>query len=89
MTQVRLLTAAHFVFGVLYSVGIVLIQLDQGGAWIFAFIFPLAMTLTAFLTWTMNSLNRSIEYLTQRKQTFKSPCLSSSIVSCSLPLSLL
>ncbi|CDS01604.1 hypothetical protein [Sporisorium scitamineum] len=71
MTRVRLLTAAHFVFGVLYSVGIVLIQLDQGGAWIFAFIFPLAMTLTAFLTWTMNSLNRSIEYLTQRKQTFK------------------
>ncbi|TKY89485.1 hypothetical protein EX895_002016 [Sporisorium graminicola] len=71
MTRVRLLTAAHFVFGVLYSVGIVLIQLDQGGAWIFAFIFPLAMTLTAFLTWTMNSLNHSIEYLTQRKQTFK------------------
>jgi hypothetical protein len=71
MTRVRWLTAAHFVFGVLYSVGIVLIQLDQGGAWIFAFIFPLAMTLTAFLTWIMNSLNRSIEYLTQRKQTFK------------------
>ncbi|CBQ68875.1 related to PTM1-member of the major facilitator superfamily [Sporisorium reilianum SRZ2] len=71
MTRVRLLTAAHFVFGVLYSVGIVLIQLDQGGAWIFAFIFPLAMTLTAFLTWTMNSLSHSIEYLTQRKQTFK------------------
>lgn len=71
MTRVRLLTAVHFVFGVLYSVGIVLIQLDQGGAWIFAFIFPLAITLTAFLTWIMNSLNRSIEYLTQRKQTFK------------------
>jgi len=71
MTRVRLLTAAHFIFGVLYSIGIVLIQLEQGGAWIFAFIFPLAMTLTAFLTWIMNSLNRSIEHLTQRKQTFK------------------
>ncbi|SNX86165.1 related to PTM1 - member of the major facilitator superfamily [Melanopsichium pennsylvanicum] len=71
MMRVRMLTAAHFVFGVLYSIGIVLIQLDQGGAWVFAFIFPLAMTLTAFLTWIMNSLNRSIEYLTQRKQTFK------------------
>ncbi|KAJ1024841.1 hypothetical protein NDA16_002881 [Ustilago loliicola] len=45
--------------------------LDQGGAWILAFIFPLALTLTAFLTWIMNSLNHSIEYLTQRKQTFK------------------
>nr|CDI54954.1 related to PTM1-member of the major facilitator superfamily [Melanopsichium pennsylvanicum 4] len=54
-----------------FFIGIVLIQLDQGGAWVFAFIFPLAMTLTAFLTWIMNSLNRSIEYLTQRKQTFK------------------
>ncbi|EST08958.2 Transmembrane receptor, eukaryota [Kalmanozyma brasiliensis GHG001] len=71
MTRVRLLTAVHFVFGVLYSVGIVLIQLDQGGAWTLAFIFPLSMTLTAFLTWTMNSLKASIEHLTQRKQTFK------------------
>ncbi|SAM84068.1 related to PTM1-member of the major facilitator superfamily [Ustilago bromivora] len=71
MTRVRLLTAAHFVFGVLYSIGIVLIQLDQGGGWIFAFIFPLALTLTTFLTWIMNSLQHSIEYLTQRKQTFK------------------
>ncbi|KAN0060405.1 hypothetical protein ACQY0O_007735 [Thecaphora frezii] len=71
MTRVRILTAAHFVFGVLYSIGIVLIQIDQGGAWIFLFIFPLAMTLTAFLMWIMNSLNHSIEYLTQRKQMFK------------------
>lgn len=71
MTKVRMLTAAHFVFGVLYSIGIVLIQLDQGGAWIFAFIFPLAMTLTGFLMWIINSLKWSIEYLTQRKQTFK------------------
>lgn len=71
MTRVRILTAVHFIFGVLYSVGIVLIQIDQGGAWIFIFIFPLAMTLTAFLMWIMNSLNHSIEHLTQRKQTFK------------------
>lgn len=71
MTRVKMLTAAHFVFGVVYSIGMVLIQLDQGGAWVLAFIFPLAMTLTAFLTWIMNSLNGSIEYLTQRKQTFK------------------
>ncbi|EPQ28969.1 uncharacterized protein PFL1_03259 [Pseudozyma flocculosa PF-1] len=71
MTKVRLLTGAHFVFGVLYSIGIVLLQIDKGGAWIFLFIFPLAMTLTALMMWTMNSLNQSIEYLTQRKQTFK------------------
>ncbi|PWN48318.1 hypothetical protein IE53DRAFT_370721, partial [Violaceomyces palustris] len=71
MTRIRILTAGHFVFGVLYSVGIVLIQIDQGGAWVLFFIFPLAITLTTFLTWIMHSLNHSIDHLTARKQTFK------------------
>lgn len=71
MTRVRILTAVHFVCGVLYSVGIVLIVTESGGGWIFLFIFPLAFTLTSFMMWTLHSLNATIEYLTQRKQTFK------------------
>lgn len=46
MTRVRILTALHFVFGVLYSIGIVLIVIEAGGAWILAFVFPLAFTLS-------------------------------------------
>lgn len=71
MTRVRILTAVHFVCGVLYSIGIVLIVTETGGGWIFLFIFPLAFTLTSFMMWTLHSLNATIEYLTQRKQTFK------------------
>lgn len=98
MTRVRILTAVHFVCGVLYSVrgrdlfqnvvacfsptdtvsithrsahqiGIVLIVTETGGGWIFMFIFPLAFTLTSFMMWTLHSLNATIEYLTNRKQS--------------------
>ncbi|UZJ52316.1 hypothetical protein CBS101457_001636 [Exobasidium rhododendri] len=71
MTKVKILTAVHFLCGVLYSVGIVLILTESGGGWIFLFIFPLAFTLTTFMMWTLHSLNATIEYLLTRKQTFK------------------
>jgi hypothetical protein len=71
MRRVQILTGIHFLCGVLYSVGIVLILTESGGGWIFLFIFPLAFTLTAFMMWTLHSLNATIEYLTSRKQTFK------------------
>lgn len=51
------------------QVGIVLILTESGGSWIFLFIFPLAFTLTAFMMWTLHSLNATIEYLTHRKQS--------------------
>lgn len=71
LRQVQLLTGLHFVFGVLYSVGVILILLEIGGTWIFLFIFPLAGTLTAFLMWILFSLKATIRYLTERRQTFK------------------
>ncbi|KAK0544016.1 hypothetical protein OC846_005660 [Tilletia horrida] len=71
MTRVRMLTGLHFVFGVLYSVGVVLITLEAGGGWIFMFVFPLSLTLTAFMMWTLRSLNSTIAHLTARKQKFK------------------
>lgn len=89
MTRVRILTAVHFICGVLYSVGIygapselryllntlvpqigiVLLVTETGGGWIFVFIFPLAFTLTSFMFWTLHSLNATIEYLGNRKQS--------------------
>ncbi|KAK0530031.1 hypothetical protein OC835_004144 [Tilletia horrida] len=71
MTRVRMLTGLHFVFGMLYSIGVVLITLESGGGFIFLFIFPLSLTLTAFMMWTLRSLNSTIEHLTARKQRFK------------------
>ncbi|CEH15669.1 Predicted membrane protein [Ceraceosorus bombacis] len=71
MRRVQILTGIHFVCGVLYSVGIVLILIDSGGAFIFLFIFPLAFTLSTFMMWTLHALNGTIEHLTARKQTFK------------------
>lgn len=71
LRKVQLLTAMHFVFGVLYSVGIVLILLEMDGGWVFLFIFPLAATLTMFLVWTLQSLKSTIMYLTSRRQTYK------------------
>lgn len=53
------------------QIGIVLILTESGGGWIFLFIFPLAFTLTAFMMWTLHSLNATIQYLTSRKHTFK------------------
>ncbi len=71
MKRVRILTAMHFLFGVMYSVGIVLLMIDQGGTWVLFFIFPLAFSLTSFLMWTLHSLHGTIQHLTARKQTFK------------------
>lgn len=71
LNRVRILTAVHFVFGVLYSVGIVLILIESQGAWIFGMIVPLAITLTIFLVWTLRSLKETIRDLTARRQTYK------------------
>ena len=78
MRRVQILTLVHFVFGVLYSVGIVLLLIEQGGAWVFFFIFPLAFTLTSFLMWTLHSLNATVAHLTARKQS--ESCLPQEIV---------
>lgn len=69
--KVYILTAFHFVFGVMYSVGLILVLLEDAGAWVVLFIFPLAFTLTAFYMWIMFSLKATIQDLTERHQTFK------------------
>ncbi|WFC93983.1 hypothetical protein MBRA1_000610 [Malassezia brasiliensis] len=69
--KVQLLTGLHFIFGVLYSVGIILILLEMGGSWTLLFIFPLAGTLSAFMSWILYSLKSTMQYLSDRRQTYK------------------
>ncbi|ORY26066.1 lung seven transmembrane receptor-domain-containing protein [Naematelia encephala] len=72
MNRVRLLTGFHFVFGVLYSVGTVEVELDSASLVIvLILIFPLAITLTGFLMWIIISLNGTILHLQARKQRYK------------------
>nr|XP_019050058.1 major facilitator protein [Kwoniella bestiolae CBS 10118]OCF28988.1 major facilitator protein [Kwoniella bestiolae CBS 10118] len=72
MTRVRILTALHFIFGVMYSVGTVEVQLDSASLiTVMLLIFPLSLTLTAFLMWIIVSLNGTIMHLQARKQRYK------------------
>ncbi|XAO22907.1 hypothetical protein I312_101682 [Cryptococcus bacillisporus CA1280] len=72
MHRVRLLTALHFIFGVMYSVGTVKVELDDASLLIvLLLIFPLSLTLTAFLMWIIVSLNGTIMHLQARKQRHK------------------
>ncbi|KAI5475999.1 transmembrane receptor [Pseudohyphozyma bogoriensis] len=71
MLKARLLAVVHFIFGVLYSVGTVIVPLESAGFFIFFFVFPLSFSLTAFLMWIMWSLNSTITDLGARRQTYK------------------
>ncbi|WVR04155.1 hypothetical protein IAU60_001154 [Kwoniella sp. DSM 27419] len=72
MNKVRVLTGLHFVFGVMYAVGTVEVELDSASLITVLFlIFPLALTLTAFLMWIIVSLNGTIMHLQARKQRYK------------------
>ncbi|KAI0375165.1 hypothetical protein BV20DRAFT_985525 [Pilatotrama ljubarskyi] len=72
MLKCQLLAAAHFVFGVLYAVGIVELELESASAFILLlFVIPLAFTLSGFLLWIIYSLNATIAQLAARKQRYK------------------
>ncbi|KAH9858027.1 lung seven transmembrane receptor-domain-containing protein [Lenzites betulinus] len=72
MLRCQLLAGAHFVFGVLYAVGIVELELESASALILLlFVIPLAFTLSGFLLWIIYSLNATIAQLAARKQRYK------------------
>jgi hypothetical protein len=54
-----------------YSLGTVLVPLETAGFFVLLFVFPLAFTLTAFMMWSLYSLNATIADLSARKQTYK------------------
>jgi hypothetical protein len=72
MLKCQILAGAHFVFGVLYAVGIVELELESTSALVLLlFIIPLAFTLSGFLMWILHSLNGTMLQLTIRKQRYK------------------
>ncbi|KAF5388543.1 hypothetical protein D9757_004631 [Collybiopsis confluens] len=72
MFKCQALAVAHFVFGILYAVGIVELELESTSALILLlFVIPLAFTLSGFLLWIMYSLNATIAQLRARKQRYK------------------
>ncbi|RDB28403.1 Membrane protein PTM1 [Hypsizygus marmoreus] len=72
MLKCQLLAGAHFVFGILYAIGIVELTLESTSALVLLlFVIPLAFTLSGFLLWIMYSLNATIAQLRARKQRYK------------------
>ncbi|KAG0147286.1 hypothetical protein CROQUDRAFT_670677 [Cronartium quercuum f. sp. fusiforme G11] len=71
MLRIRLLAVAHFIFGVVYAVGMSVFPFESAGLWIFFMVFPLAFTLTGFMMWIMAALSQTIQNLETRKQTYK------------------
>uniref|UniRef100_A0A8H7Y739 Uncharacterized protein n=1 Tax=Psilocybe cubensis TaxID=181762 RepID=A0A8H7Y739_PSICU len=72
MLKCQALAVAHFIFGILYAIGIVELELESTSALLLLmFIIPLAFTLSAFLLWIMYALNATITHLRARKQRYK------------------
>ncbi|KAF5368567.1 hypothetical protein D9758_002282 [Tetrapyrgos nigripes] len=72
MLRCQILAGAHFIFGILYAVGIVELELESTSALILLmFVIPLAFTLSGFLLWIMYALNATIAHLRARKQRYK------------------
>ncbi|KAH7909796.1 protein PTM1 [Hygrophoropsis aurantiaca] len=72
MLKCQILAGAHFIFGVLYAVGIVELELESTSALILLmFVIPLAFTLSGFLMWILYSLNATMTQLMVRKQRYK------------------
>jgi len=72
MIKCQLLGVAHFIFGILYAIGIVELGLQStSGLVLLLFIIPLAFTLSGFLLWIMYALNATIAGLQARKQHYK------------------
>ncbi|GLB35917.1 putative lung seven transmembrane receptor [Lyophyllum shimeji] len=72
MWKCQILAGAHFIFGILYAVGIVELELESTSALVLLmFVIPLAFTLSGFLLWIMYSLNATIAQLRARKQRYK------------------
>ncbi|KAF7339301.1 Integral membrane protein [Mycena sanguinolenta] len=72
MLKCQILAGAHFIFGILYAVGIVELELESASALVLLmFVIPLAFTLSGFLLWILYSLNATIAQLRARKQRYK------------------
>ena len=72
MTKCRVLAATHFLFGIIYASGTMLLDPDTSNPLVFLVIFPLALTMTIFYIWTLQSITITLQTLEIRKQNVKS-----------------
>jgi len=70
MRKVQILTLFHFIFGVLYAVGLMIVS-EITELVVLFFVFPLSATMTIFYVWTLAALTNSIRKLEQRHQDAK------------------
>jgi hypothetical protein len=71
MKKCVILACTHFFFGVIYTLGTMLLSPETAGLLILLVIFPLSITMTVFYVWTLNSITGTIHDLELRKQHVK------------------
>ncbi|KAI7892541.1 lung seven transmembrane receptor-domain-containing protein [Mucor mucedo] len=71
MKKCVILACTHFFFGVIYTLGTMLLSPETAGLLILLVIFPLSITMTIFYVWTLNSITNTIRDLELRKQHVK------------------
>lgn len=71
MKKCVILACTHFFFGVIYTLGTMLLSPETAGLLILLVIFPLSITMTIFYVWTLNSITGTIHDLELRKQHVK------------------
>ncbi|KAI8331835.1 lung seven transmembrane receptor-domain-containing protein [Chlamydoabsidia padenii] len=71
MKKCIILACTHFFFGVVYSLGTMLLSPETAGFLVLLVIFPLSITMTAFYIWTLNSITATLNTLVLRKQHVK------------------
>lgn len=71
MKKCVILACTHFTFGVVYTLGTMLLSPETAGLLILLVIFPLSITMTIFYVWTLNSITNTIRDLELRKQHVK------------------
>jgi Lung seven transmembrane receptor len=71
MWRCRVLGITHFVFGILFAVGAMLVTPESASPWVLLVIVPLTVTTTIFYVWIITSINTTIRELAERKQTVK------------------
>ncbi|KAL0087677.1 lung seven transmembrane receptor-domain-containing protein [Phycomyces blakesleeanus] len=71
MKKCVILACTHFFFGVIYSLGTMLLSPETAGFLVLLVVFPLAITMTAFYVWTLGSITQTLATLEIRRQHVK------------------
>ncbi|ORY94013.1 lung seven transmembrane receptor-domain-containing protein, partial [Syncephalastrum racemosum] len=66
-----ILACTHFFFGVIYTLGTMLLSPESAGWMMLFVIFPLSITMTLFYLWTLNSITATLALLDRKRQHVK------------------